>query len=343
MKSYGVLKKLVEFDTIKDKENEMLMNYAEEFLKRHGFKTEQKGKNLVMSIGENQKLGFLGHMDTVEFIEGWNTRPHDFIIKDNKLFGLGVCDMKGGIAAILDAISETDFSKFKYGMKVYLTYDEEIGFSGTYDLVKQDETFPEVMIFGEPTDNKVLTGGKGLLECECYFKGIKVHSSTPEKGKSANLNAVKFIYEMNEFYEKEIKNFQELYFEVPYTTMNVGVLNGGSAKNSIPAECYATFDFRLSKKEHAEEILLKLDELAQKYDCEVKVIEKIYPFINKVDFIQNDGCASFMTEASLLETKTKLILGTGPVTAHEVNEYITKESYEKLVEQYKEIIQKVCS
>ena len=343
MMNYEVLKKLVEFDTIKDKENVKLFNYVEELLKTYGFTTLQKDKNLVMSIGNDYKLGFLGHADTVEFIKGWDSRPHEFTIKENKLFGLGVCDMKGGIAAMIDAIATTDFSKLKSGMKLYLTYDEEIGFSGTYDLVKQDEHFPEVMIFGEPTANKVLIGGKGLLEVDCFFKGIKVHSSTPEKGKSANLNAVKFVYEMNEFYEKEIKSFEEPAFEVPYTTMNLGILNGGSAKNSIPAECTATFDFRLAKKEHAEDIINKLNELAQKYECEIKIIETIYPFINEVDFIENGGCASFMTEASLLETKTKVILGTGPVTAHEINEYITKESYEKLVEQYKEIIQKICS
>ena len=61
-----------------------------------------------------------------------------------------------------------------------------------------------------------------------------------------------------------------------------------------------------------------------------------------MDFIKSDGCASFMTEASLINAKTKIILGTGPVTAHEVNEHITKQSYAKLIEQYKEIIQKVC-
>ncbi len=343
MKKYEILKNLVEFDTIKDKENIKFMNYVEDCLKKHNFKTDLKDKNLVMSLcGKQSKLGFLGHMDTVEYIDGWDSLPHNFNEKGDKLFGLGVCDMKGGIAAMIDAIAETDFSKLEYGMKMYLTYDEEIGFSGTYDLIKRNEMFPEVMIFGEPTDNKALTGGKGLLEIECYFNGIKVHSSTPEKGKSANLNAVKFIYEVNEFYESEIKPFEELCFDVPYTTMNVGILNGGTAKNSIPAECFATFDFRLAKKEHANMLLDKFNELSQKYDCNIKVIENISPFINEVDFIKNDGCANFMTEASLINTKTKIILGAGPVTAHEVNEHITKESYDKLVQQYKDIIQRVC-
>ena len=51
---------------------------------------------------------------------------------------------------------------------------------------------------------------------------------------------------------------------------------------------------------------------------------------------------NFLTEASVVKCKQKIILGAGPVTAHEINEHITVESYEKLVEQYKEIIEKVC-
>lgn len=339
---YEILKKLVEFDTIKDKENAKLFEFVEKYLQLYGFKTLQKSKNLVMSIGDDSRLGFLGHVDTVEFIDGWKTAPHNFVVDGNKLYGLGVCDMKGGIAAMLNAIAETDFSKLKYGMKIYLTYDEEIGFSGTNDLLKQNEKFPECMIFGEPTDNKVLVGSKGLLACECNFKGIKVHSSTPDKGKSANLNAVKFVYEMNEFYEKEVKPLKEPAFDIPYTTMNVGIINGGSAANSVAAECKVVFDFRLAKNEHIDLILDKLNELSSKYDCDIKVFEKINPFLNKIDFVENVECANFITEASLIDTKSKIILGTGPVTAHEVNEYITKESYQNLIEQYKKIIQKIC-
>ena len=85
-----------------------------------------------MSIGENPKIGFLGHTDTVEYIEGWNTNPFELSIVEDKIFGLGVCDMKGGIAAILDAISKIDFNKLQYGVKLYFTYDEEIGFGGIY-------------------------------------------------------------------------------------------------------------------------------------------------------------------------------------------------------------------
>lgn len=147
MKKYENLKKLISFNTIKDKENEKIMNYIENYLKVYNFKTEFKGKNLIMSIGENPQIGFLGHTDTVEYIDGWDSNPFELTKKENKLYGLGVCDMKGGIAALLDAISQINFKTLKYGMKLYFTYDEEIGFGGIYEIISKDEKFPDVMIF----------------------------------------------------------------------------------------------------------------------------------------------------------------------------------------------------
>lgn len=198
------------------------------------------------------------------------------------------------------------------------------------------------MLFGEPTNNEMLVGSKGILEYELEFAGIKAHSSNPEKGKSANMNAIKFLIELDKFYEKNIKVFEDENYEIPYTTMNVGVIKGGSEKNSVSAKCTATVDFRPVKKEHIEEIKEEINKLSKKYDCKFNIVECLAPFINKTNLINKVKTANFITEASLVETKTKIILGAGPVTAHEVDEHITEESYKKLVEQYKEIIKKVA-
>lgn len=342
MKEYKILKDLISFNTIKDQQNNEIINYIEKYLLYLNFKTEYKGKNLIMSIGKNPKLGFLGHTDTVEYIDGWDSNPFELTNADGKLYGLGTCDMKGGVAAMLQAVAEIDCTKLKYGMKLYFTYDEEIGFGGIYDIVNSKEKFPKVMIFGEPTNNKMLTGSKGLLEYELKFKGIKAHSSNPDKGKSANMNAVKFLSELDKFYEEKIKSFKEESYEVPYTTMNVGLINGGSAKNSVPANCEISIDFRIANKSHISIIKEEIEKLAKKYDCEIDIIESIEPFIDKSELVPEIKTANFITEASFIKCSNRIILGTGPVTAHELNEYITEESYNKLVEQYKELIMKVC-
>ena len=260
----------------------------------------------------------------------------------NKLYGLGVCDMKGGIAAVIDAISQIDFNKLKYGMKVYFTYDEEIDFGGINELVNINCKFPETMIFGEPTNNEILVGSKGLLEYKLEFIGKKAHSSNPEKGVSANLNAIKFLTELNEYYEKNIKEYKEERYETPYTTMNIGTINGGSAINSISANCDVTLDFRIANNEHIDLIKSKIEELSKKYKCNVKILQSIEAFINTTTLTDKQKTASFITEASYIENTARIILGLGPVTAHEVNENITEESYQMLIEQYKEIITKTC-
>lgn len=340
LEEFKILKNLVKFNTIKDCENKQILNYIEHYLNSLGFKTESKSKNLVMSIGSNPKIGFLGHTDTVEYIDEFKT-PFDLKLKDGYLYGLGSCDMKGGIAAMLDAVAKIDFSKVKGGMKLYFTYDEEIGFGGTYELIKNNEIFPKVMIFGEPTNNEILTGSKGLIEYEVNIKGLKAHSSNPEKGVSANLNAVKFIYELNSFYNNEIKPEKEELYLIPYTTMNIGLIKGGSAKNSVPANCDITIDFRPIKKKHIDKIDKLINELAHKYGATVNIIERVDPFIDYINSGDEVKTANFITEASLIKGVDKrIILGTGPVTAHEVNENISVESYRMLVKQYEDLIYK---
>lgn len=188
MELIETLKDLVKINTIKDKENESIINYLEQTLLKLGFKTEKKAKYLIMSIGNAPKLGFIGHTDTVEYIDGWDNSPFELTQKENKLYGLGSCDMKGGIACFLKALSEIDLKKLKYGIKCYFTYDEELTFKGIKEIINSKERMPEYTIIGEPTDNIPVTGCKGLLEIKINTKGIKVHSSNPDKGKSANSN-----------------------------------------------------------------------------------------------------------------------------------------------------------
>lgn len=343
METKDILKNLVKIDTIEDKNNKEFLDYIENYLKNLGFKLESKTKNLIMSYGTNYKVGFLGHSDTVEYIDGWKTNPHDLVEKDGKLYGLGSCDMKGGIASFLQALNQIDLKKLKYGIKVYITYDEEIGFKGIKEIVKQEKNYPAYMIFGEPTNNIACTACKGLLSFKIYTEGVKVHSSRPDRGRSANSMMIKLLNDLEKYYNETIKVKETAIYEVPYTTMNIGLINGGSAINSVSANCYSYVDFRLAFSEDRNLLIKKINELCNKYYGKYEVDVDILPFNNDVDFIKEKNSAGFMTEASFIENTKRIILGLGPVTAHEVDEHITIESLEKLVEQYKNIINKTCN
>lgn len=336
-----ILKDLVKFNTIKDKENEQIINYIEKYLLNLGFEIEKKEKYLIAKIGENPVLGFVGHSDTVDIIDGWKTNPFELTEVEGNLHGLGACDMKGGIAAFLKAISDIESSALKRGIKIYITYDEEIGFTGIEDVCRVDKNMPEYFVVGEPTNNEILTGCKGLLAVKINTFGIKVHSSNPAKGKCANLNMIKLLSELEKFYEENIKSEEVEIYDIPYTTMCVGLIKGGNSINSLSDKCMSYVDFRVAKTEHIEILKNKLAELTEKYDGNFEIDVEIEPFYNDIYFVKNGKTANFMTEASFVQGK-RIILGPGPVTAHEVDEYISVDSLSKTVEQYKEIINRLC-
>ena len=87
------------------------------------------------------------------------------------------------------------------------------------------------------------------------------------------MNAVKFLIELDEFYNNKIKKNKETDYEVPYTTMNVGIIKGGSGINSVSESCEVSIDFRIANKNHINYIQKKIDSLSIKYECKVNKIK----------------------------------------------------------------------
>lgn len=339
MSAKNILKELIKFNTVNDKENQSIMNYIEKLLQNKGFKTEYKSKCLIMSIKDKYNLGFLGHTDTVMAGSDWEINPYEMKEDKEKLYGLGICDMKGGIAGILQAIIETDWEKLKYGMKLYFTYDEEINFLGIKEIIEKKEKFPKNMIIGEPSNNIIMNSSKGLLEFKIAFTGISAHSSMINKGENAIEKSIEFLNELKSFYN-ELKKDKNDNFEIGYTTMNIGKIEGGKSINIVPSSCEVFIDFRLIKSEHKKLILNKISELTRKYNATYTIINSISPFANKNEKMNP---TNFITEASFIDAENKYILGVGPINAHKANEYITTESLEKIIMQYKDMIYKFCS
>lgn len=351
MKVEDILRDLVRINTIEDKEKDKFIEYAEKYLMRLKFNKEIKDKCLVMSYGNDIKLSFIGHMDTVNINNKWDYNPFDLTIVDNKLIGRGTCDMKGGISAFLYTLSKIDLEDLKYGIRVCLTYDEEIGFSGIKELVDKKVNFGEYSLIGEPTDNIPCIGSKGLLEYEFIFKGISTHSSMPIEGKSSNENAVIFLNELLKI--KNIFNKKKCnLFDVPINTINYGIINGGNSICTVPDNTKVQVGFRITKdKEDIIFIKDYIDKLIStlNFDMEYQILNEINPFINENEIIKfyeeisgNTKKPFFgVSEGSFIDNN-KVILGPGPITAHKENEYITTDSLNKTCDIYKKIILKIC-
>lgn len=336
-----ILKDLVSFNTIKDKQNKEIMDYIENYLKKYDFKTKRINKCLIAYNSQNANIGFVGHTDTVNY-ESWDGNPFELQEENGKLIGLGSCDMKGGIAAILSTINKIDLSKNKIAL--YFTNDEEISFEGIKTIKNMIK--PPNIIIGEPTNVIPIYGTKGVLELRIEFYGIKCHSSTPNKGISAIMETIKFITELNNYYEKEIKKDLVNDFEIPYTTMNIGMINGGETVNSVAGKCEITIDFRIVKEEQLTIILKEIQTILKKYKSNLIVKQKIAPKINNSDitFLENISTKKetkcYLTEGSFID-KNFIILGPGPDTSHQKNEFIeysllkkTESLYQAIIEYY---------
>lgn len=237
-----ILRKLVSFNTIKDKQNSDINKYIKEYLEKYNFICEEIGnekKILIARTKKEPKFCFFGHTDTVLKDKG---NPFELNEKDGNLYGLGACDMKGGIAAMLKAISEIDFNNLEYGMMLVFTYDEETNFEGINEFVKSNIKYPEYLLLGEPTDNIPTNGSKGVLECHFDFYGKKAHSSRIED--SSNINCVNFFSELLKL-EEYFKNYKCDDYEFKHSTMNIGIIKGGDSVNIVSDHTYATCDFRL--------------------------------------------------------------------------------------------------
>ena len=188
------------------------------------------------------------------------------------------------------------------------------------------------------SNNEMMNGSKGLLEFRLEFNGKSAHSSNPKAGENAIEKCLVFLNQLKIFYNNlklEIDNK----FEISYTTMNIGKIDGGKSINIVPNYCETYIDFRIINNEQRVKILNEINRLKELYQFEYEVINDIKPFIT-----ESKDCrtTNFITEASFIESKYRYILGAGPIKAHEANEYITEESLNKLVEQYKQIIYKNC-
>ena len=334
-----ILKDLVSYNTIRDKENKKIIDYIEKYLKKYNFTTQKEKKCLIAYNSDKPNIGFIGHTDTVDY-ESWDGNPFELQEVDNKLIGLGACDMKGGIAAILYTISQIDLEQNKIAL--YFTNDEEITRTGIQYI--SNFIIPNNIIIGEPTNNIPVYGTKGLLELRIEFYGLKCHSSKPEEGINAIYECLNFITELKDYYEKELKNDKINDFEIPYTTMNIGTIKGGETVNSVPGKCTISIDFRIAKSNHITKIKKDLTKLLKKYNHKLIIIDSIKPNINKNDitFLEKISTKKqtkcYLTEGSYIN-KNFIILGPGPDTSHQKNEYITIESLEKTTKLYKTIIE----
>jgi len=187
-------------------------------------------------------LVFICHTDTVPFAADWSGAL-DPAIQGGNLHGCGACDVKGFLACLLTAISGPGVGKFPAGLRIVLTADEEIGCLGASRLLAQNALRPRRMVIGEPTLLHPARAGKGYCIAEVTVHGREAHSAHPGQGVSAIYHAARLIAAIEGF-AAQLAAQTHPFFDPAFTTINIGTIQGGTAKNIVPGLCRFQLEWR---------------------------------------------------------------------------------------------------
>lgn len=188
------------------------------------------------------ELALVCHTDTVPFDPAWKEAVNPRI-RNGKLYGRGSCDVKGYLACILAAISKLDITKLSKPLAILLTADEEIGCVGARYIAGKAALSARYAIIGEPTGLRPVRAGKGYALGEIVVRGKEAHSAFPSRGHSAISDAARVILKLEKV-AKKLASRKNAEFDPPFTTLNVGLIQGGTAKNIVPGECRITVEWR---------------------------------------------------------------------------------------------------
>jgi acetylornithine deacetylase len=250
------LSNLIRLPSVSAMSNRPISGYAASILLAHGWTTrealylDEAGTEKVNLIaappGQNiadreVDLVLLCHTDTVPYAKDWlqALRP---VLQGEMLHGCGACDVKGFLACLLAAAESTN-AKWSNGLRIVLTADEEVGCIGSKRLIATDSLRPQRLVVGEPTSLRAARAGKGYCLAQITIHGREAHSALPAQGVSAIYAIAHLVSALEELSQQLAMETHDL-FEPPFTTLNVGTIEGGSAKNIIPGRAGILVEWR---------------------------------------------------------------------------------------------------
>jgi acetylornithine deacetylase len=370
------LAELVRIDSVSSRSNADIVAYLEKRcatlnLKSKRFSyTDERGVekiNLIALAGAefsqhtNLELALVGHTDTVPYDPNWSEATN-LTERDGKLFGRGSCDTKGFIAAALTAVETIDLQSLNKPLALIFTADEEIGLLGAKHLAQLKPLSVRYSIVGEPTSLQPIRAGKGYSLAEVVVKGREAHSAYPALGASAIFRAARLINRLETIAE-QLKEDQHPAFDPPYTTLNVGVIQGGSAKNVLAGECRFTLEWRPIPTQPSDHLLhlfnLAISEEKRTdpdFVCEVDASRadsgfetaRESPLIRLLEKAtgRDSGTVAFGTEGAQMQLlgSDPVVIGPGDIReAHRTGEFVPVRELEQCTEILQHAVEQLCA
>ncbi len=253
----ALLDKLIGFDTESAKSNLALVAMVEAYLRECGVEYVKVPNDagdkaaLFATIGPKADGGVVlsGHTDVVP-VEGqaWTSDPFAMRRAGDRLYGRGTCDMKGYDAICLAMIPEFQKANLTRPIHILLSYDEETTCRGPLDTIARfghDLPRPGAVLVGEPTLMQVADAHKSIATYRTTVHGKEAHSSKPHLGANAIQWASALVGELYAFAEKlKLDGDPSGRFDPPFSTVQVGIVHGGTARNILAKNCSFLWEFR---------------------------------------------------------------------------------------------------
>jgi acetylornithine deacetylase len=364
MNTIDMLGRLLAFDTVSRNPNRALIDDVAGLLKDAGLAPvilpDASGTkaNLFVTVGPTDRGGVMlsGHTDVVP-VDGqaWTVPPFALTRRDGRLHGRGAADMKGFVASALAAVLKAAQRELRTPLHLALSYDEEVGCLGVGSLIAmlaQAPHRPLLCIVGEPTGMQVATGHKGKVALRATCIGREAHSALAPLGLNAIHLAADLIAQLRALQDRLVREGpRDADYDVPYTTVHAGRIEGGVALNIVPNHCVVDFEIRNVVEDDlaalVDGIRMQAEMLAQEARARAPeagiVIEEVnsYPGLGTptdaeaVRFVQSLTGANgtikvaFGTEGGLFSERLAVptvICGPGSMAqGHKPDEYVTEE------------------
>lgn len=376
MRTLEILERLIAFPTVSRDPNAPLMDYVAETLRAGGIEpvlvpnADGTKANLFASVGGHEGGVMLsGHTDVVP-VDGqdWTRPAFELTRGEGRLYGRGTADMKGFVASAIAAMLRAAKGDLASPLHLALSYDEELGCLGVHsliDLLAKGPARPAMCIVGEPTDLRVATGHKGKTGMRATCRGAEAHSALAPTG----LNALHLASDLMSTIRAEQDRIaadgrRDGDYDVPYSTLHVGKLNGGVALNIVPNLAVMDFELRnlaqdvpdvLLEPVHAAASRLSAEARERFPDAGVEIeVFNTYPGLDTpgtaevVRFVQSLTGANgtikvaFGTEGGLFSEKLGLptvVCGPGSMAqGHKPDEFVTEEQMARCDAMLEELI-----
>ena len=201
-----------------------------------------------------------GHTDVVPVTgQVWTSDPFTLRVADGRAYGRGAVDMKGFCANMLALVPELLAADLSTPVHILLSYDEETTCLGVVDAIARfgiDLPRPRAVIVGEPTELEVADAHKSVIVVTTRVHGFEAHSSKPSLGANAVTSAAELVCELNRISDELMAAGDPSgRFDPGYSSIGVGTIHGGTARNILAKECVINWEIRgLPNLDHNEVI-----------------------------------------------------------------------------------------